>query len=78
MNSSEEFSFAQKFTIYLNVNILSLADCELLCIYKEDFDEVLKEMMKTRHEDIKTAIRRFEYFNNFTDEKVFIIKLKLC
>lgn len=47
-----------------------LADCELLCVYKEDFDELLKEIMETKHEDIKKAIRRFEYFKNFSDEKV--------
>lgn len=28
--------------------------------------------METKHENIKSAIRRFEYFNNFSDEKVFI------
>lgn len=26
--------------------------------------------METKHEDIKSAIRRFEYFKNFTNEKV--------
>lgn len=46
------------------------ADCELFCVYKEDFDEILRETMETKHEDIKSAIRRFEYFKNFTNEKV--------
>ena len=46
------------------------ADVELLCIYKEEFDVILKETMGGKHENIKSAIRRFDYFKNFTDEKV--------
>jgi hypothetical protein len=53
------------------------ADCEFLCVYKEDFDEILRDTMETKHEDIKKAVRRFEYFKNFTDEKVRkIVKLR--
>lgn len=52
-----------------STNVFS-AECELLCVYKEDFDEILKDIMETRHEDIRSAVRRFEYFKNFTDEKV--------
>lgn len=64
-------SFAEKFSICSNVNLLFvLADCELLCIYKEDFNEILKEVMGTKHENIKSAVKRFEYFKNFTEEKV--------
>jgi hypothetical protein len=47
-----------------------LADVELLCVYKEEFDEILKQTMATKHENVKAAIRRFDYFKNFTDEKV--------
>lgn len=46
------------------------ANCELLCVYKDDFDEILRVAMAKKHESIKLAIRRFEYFKNFTDEKV--------
>lgn len=46
------------------------APVELLCVHKDDFDKILKSRMQTKHEDIKKAIKRFEYFKNFTDEKV--------
>lgn len=46
-----------------------LADCELLCVYWEDFDKLLYEKLATKHEQIKTAMRRFEYFKNFSEAK---------
>lgn len=68
----ESFHSVQTFFYYFVFS----ADCELLCVFKEDFDQVLKEPMETKHEDIKSAVRRFEYFKNFTDEKVG--KVNLC
>lgn len=69
---ASEFRFTcwKAFDLFEREYLSSSANCELLCVYKEDFDEVLRETMETKHENIKTAVRRFEYFKNFTDEKV--------
>lgn len=51
-------------------NFQYTAPVELLYVHKKDFDRILKKRMQGKHEDIKKAIKRFEYFKNFTNEKV--------
>ncbi|XP_070509908.1 uncharacterized protein [Chironomus tepperi] len=45
-------------------------DCELLLLYKEDFDKILRPTLEAKHENITKALGRFEYFNNYTTEKI--------
>ncbi|CAO1431204.1 unnamed protein product [Diamesa serratosioi] len=52
-----------------NATITTETDCELLCVYWEDFDKLLYATLATKHEQIKIALRRFDYFKNFSDEK---------
>jgi hypothetical protein len=52
------------------VCLFFVADCELLFLYKQEFDEILKSTLEAKHENITSALRRFEYFNNYTDAKV--------
>lgn len=74
-NKSEEFTDEfirlKIFRVITTITrVLISANCELLCVYKEDFNVILKETMSKKNENIKSAIRRFEYFKNFSDDKV--------
>lgn len=53
-----------------NATCTTETDCELLVLYKEDFDQILKSTLEAKHENIKKALQRFEYFNNYTVEKI--------
>ena len=41
-----------------------------MVLHKEEFDEILKDTLAERYDNIKTAMERFEYFKNYTDAKV--------
>lgn len=56
--------------LYNKYFIYFVADCELLLLYKEDFDNILRPTLEAKHENITKALQRFEYFNNYTVEKV--------
>ncbi|CRK89954.1 CLUMA_CG003682, isoform A [Clunio marinus] len=58
------------YNIPRNATVSTETDCELLCVYKEDFDAILKETMESKDENIKSAIRRFNYFKNFSEETI--------
>uniref|UniRef100_A0A336MPJ6 CSON002167 protein n=1 Tax=Culicoides sonorensis TaxID=179676 RepID=A0A336MPJ6_CULSO len=46
-----------------------LADCELLCIYREDFEKILKPTLQRQWDHIQMAMARFKYFSYWTPEQ---------
>ncbi|KAG5671781.1 hypothetical protein PVAND_001958 [Polypedilum vanderplanki] len=53
-----------------NATCRTKTDCQLLVLYKKDFVKILKPTLEAKYENIKKALRRFEYFNNYTDAKI--------
>jgi len=41
-----------------------------LWIQPKEFEAILRAPMEHKHEQIKLAMSRFEYFKNFTEEKI--------
>jgi hypothetical protein len=59
------------------LNYFFAADCELLLLYKEDFDEILKDTLEEKYENIRTSLKRFEYFKNYTEAKVIFNEFEI-
>lgn len=47
--------------------ITTLTHCELLCLKKDDFNVVLKSSLQQEWNSILKALRRFEYFNDWSE-----------
>jgi hypothetical protein len=47
-----------------------LVDCEVLILLKDEFNLILRETLEQKHDNIRRAMRRFEYFDNYTQAKV--------
>lgn len=46
-----------------------LANCELLCIYREDFKRLLRPIVQKQWDQVSIAMSRFEYFNSWSEEQ---------
>lgn len=51
----------------INYFLFLLADCELLCLQKDDFNIILKSSLQAQWDEILLAIKRFEYFVDWNE-----------
>lgn len=62
--------FINKSYIHQHNSIKLAATVELLCVYKNDFDLVLKSTLKSKWDQINAALQRYEYFKTWSKIQV--------